>query len=152
LVTDSHSVLARWRSHSSQLLNDRGVNDDRQTEIHTAEPLVHEPSSFEIEVAIERPIRQNTPRIDQIPAQFIEPGGRVIPSEMHELLNSIWNLEDLPEEWKESIIIPIYKKGRRKNVVIIQAYHSANYVQNFIQHPALKVNSICRGNYWRSSM
>ena len=28
----------------------------------------------------------------------------------------------------------------------------ANYVQNFVQHPALKVNSICRGNYWGSSM
>ena len=27
-----------------------------------------------------------------------------------------------------------------------------NYVQNFVQHPALKVNSICRGNYGGSSM
>jgi hypothetical protein len=28
----------------------------------------------------------------------------------------------------------------------------SNYVQNFVQHPALKVNSICGGNYWGSSM
>ena len=28
----------------------------------------------------------------------------------------------------------------------------ANYVQNFIEHSALKVNSICRGNYWGSWM
>ena len=28
----------------------------------------------------------------------------------------------------------------------------ANYVQNIVQHPSLKVNSICRGNYWGSSM
>jgi len=27
-----------------------------------------------------------------------------------------------------------------------------NYVQNFIQHPAVKVNSIRRGNYWGSSV
>jgi hypothetical protein len=32
----------------------RGVNDVRQTEIHTAEPLVPEPSAFEIELAIEK--------------------------------------------------------------------------------------------------
>jgi len=28
----------------------------------------------------------------------------------------------------------------------------AKYVQNFIQHPAVKINSICRGNYWGSSL
>ena len=28
----------------------------------------------------------------------------------------------------------------------------ANCVQNFIQHPAVKVNRICRGSYWGSSM
>jgi hypothetical protein len=31
-----------------------GVNDFRQTEIHTAEPLVPEPSDSEIEMAIEK--------------------------------------------------------------------------------------------------
>ena len=36
LVADSHSILARWRNHFSQLLNVYGVNDVTQTEIHTA--------------------------------------------------------------------------------------------------------------------
>jgi hypothetical protein len=44
LVADSHSILARWRNHFFQLLNVHGVNDVRQTEIHTAEPLVPEPN------------------------------------------------------------------------------------------------------------
>ena len=48
LVADSHSILARWRNYFSQLLNVRGVNDVRQTEIHTAEPLVPEPSASEV--------------------------------------------------------------------------------------------------------
>jgi hypothetical protein len=43
LVADSHSILARWRNHCSQLLNIHGVNDVRQTEVHTAEPIVPEP-------------------------------------------------------------------------------------------------------------
>jgi hypothetical protein len=36
-----------------QLLNVHGVSDVRQKEIHTAEPLVPEPSAFEVEMAIE---------------------------------------------------------------------------------------------------
>jgi len=48
LVADSHSILARWRHYFSQLLKVHEVNDVRQTEIHTAEPLVPEPSAFEL--------------------------------------------------------------------------------------------------------
>jgi len=54
LVADSHSFLARWRNHFSQLLNIHGVNYVRQTEIHTAELLVPEPIAFESELAIEK--------------------------------------------------------------------------------------------------
>jgi len=54
LVADSQSILARWRNYFSQLLNVHGVNDDRQTEIHTAEPLVPEPSASEVELATEK--------------------------------------------------------------------------------------------------
>jgi hypothetical protein len=47
-----HNIMARWWKHSSQLLNVHGVNDVRHTEIHTAEPLVPQPSAFEVELAI----------------------------------------------------------------------------------------------------
>jgi hypothetical protein len=40
LVANSHSILARWWKHFFQLLNVHEVNDFRQKEIHTAEPLV----------------------------------------------------------------------------------------------------------------
>ena len=33
LVTDCHSILARWRNHFSQLFNVHGVSDVRQTGI-----------------------------------------------------------------------------------------------------------------------
>jgi hypothetical protein len=36
----------------SQLLIVRGVSDIRRIEIHTAEPLIPEPSPFEVEIVI----------------------------------------------------------------------------------------------------
>jgi len=46
---------------------------------------------------------------------MIKAGGRTICSEIHKLINSIWNKEELPEEWKESITVPIYKKGDNRD-------------------------------------
>jgi hypothetical protein len=43
-----------WKNYFCQLLNVHGVNDVRQTKIHTAEPLVPKPSSSEVETAIEK--------------------------------------------------------------------------------------------------
>jgi len=54
LVTDSHSILARCRNHFSLLLNIHGINDVWQTEIHTTEPLVPDPSAFEVKKATEK--------------------------------------------------------------------------------------------------
>jgi len=54
MATDSHSILARWRNHFSQLLNVCGLNDNRQVDIHTEEPLVPVPSDIEVEMAIEK--------------------------------------------------------------------------------------------------
>ena len=62
-------------THFSQLLNVHGVNDVRQAEIHMAEPLVPEPSAFEVELAIEKVKSHKSPGIDQIPAELIKAGG-----------------------------------------------------------------------------
>jgi len=32
-------------------------------------------------------------------------------SKIHKMFNSIWNREGLPQQWKESITVPIYRKG-----------------------------------------
>jgi len=141
LVADSLSIVARWRNYFSQLFNVHGVNrlnaklnsichllvllgahlilyisrirvkEVGEAEIHTAEPLVPEPSASEFELTIDKLKSHKSPGIDQIPAELIKAGGRKICLEVHKLITSIWKKEKLPEEWKESIIIPIHKKG-----------------------------------------
>jgi hypothetical protein len=48
-------------------------------------------------------------------------GGRTIPCEIHTLIIAVWNKEEWPEEWKELIIVPIYKKATKQIVVITGA-------------------------------
>ena len=72
---DSHSIVARWRNYFSQLFNVHGVKDAGQVEIPTAEPLVPEPSAFEVELAIDKLRSHKLPGIDEIPAELIKAGG-----------------------------------------------------------------------------
>jgi hypothetical protein len=67
----------------SQLLKIHGVNEVSHTEIQTAEPLVLEQSFFEFEMVIAKLKSHKSP----------------------------CNKEKVPEEWKGSINVSIYKKG-----------------------------------------
>jgi hypothetical protein len=55
------------------------------------------------------------PGNDQIPADLIEAVGEALLSAIHKLTNSTWNKEELPDERKESIIVPIHKKGYKSD-------------------------------------
>ena len=69
------------------------------------------PSAFEDEMANGKIKRHKTPGIDHIPADLIKAGGRTIHSEIHKLTNSVWNKEEFPEEWKESIIVLFIRRA-----------------------------------------
>ena len=113
MVTNPHSIVARWRKHFSQLFNVHRVEDIRQTEIHPEEPLMSELSAFEVKMASEELKICKSPGIDQIPAELIMTEGRKIHSEIHKLINPAWNKEELPEDWKQLITVPIYKGNKK---------------------------------------
>jgi hypothetical protein len=68
LLADSHNILNRWKK-SSQLLKINMISDVRQVEIHTAEPLVPDRSSFEVVLAIAKLKTYKSTGSDQIPAE-----------------------------------------------------------------------------------
>ena len=127
LITDSRSIVGRWRNHFSQLFNVLSVNDVRQTEIHKSEPLVPEPSAFEFEMVIEEVKRHKTPGTDRIPAKLIETRGIKIRPEIHKHIDSTWNEEELAQEWKESASVPIYKEGNETDCSNYRGILSSTY-------------------------
>jgi hypothetical protein len=94
----------------NQVLYIHGVHEVRQKVIQIAEPLVPEPSLVKVEIAIGKLKSYKSLGTDQIPAEFIKEGGETLYSEIHILICSVWNKEELPQQCKE-FIIPIYKKG-----------------------------------------
>jgi hypothetical protein len=107
LLVNPRKILNRWKNYFCQLLSVHGVVGVRQAEMHTAEPFVPEPSASEIG-KLERCI---SPGVDQIPVELIHAGGETLRSEIHKLIKLIWNREELSHQWKQSIMVPIHKKG-----------------------------------------
>jgi hypothetical protein len=79
-LADPHKILNRWKNYFCELLNVHGAGGVRQTEIHTAEPFLPEPSASEFAVAIGKLKKYKSPDVDQIPAQLIQAGGETLPS------------------------------------------------------------------------
>jgi len=63
-------------------------------------------------LAIQKLKSLRSPGIDQIPSEMVKAGGKTIRLEIHKIIHSIWNKGELPEDWKESITVPMLKQGR----------------------------------------
>jgi hypothetical protein len=86
------------------------VSDVRQIEIRTTKPLVPGACRLDAETANATLKKSKSPGSDQIPAELIQAGGEILLSAIHKLINSGFNKEELPDQWKDSIIALLHKK------------------------------------------
>jgi len=69
--------------------------------------------------------------VNQVPAEMIQAGG----TEFHRFISSISNKEELSQQWKESVIVLVYKRGDESDC--------SNYGGMSLLLTSLKVNFIC---------
>jgi hypothetical protein len=62
------------------------VNDVKQIEVSTAEPLVPGPSRVDFEIAIAKLKKYKSPDSYQIPTELIQARGEILLSEIHKLI------------------------------------------------------------------
>jgi hypothetical protein len=80
-----------------------------------AEPLVPGHSHLEVEIAIAKLKKYKSPGTDEIPAEMIQAGSKMLLSVIHKLINSVWSKKELPDRWKQSITVPVHKKGDKSD-------------------------------------
>jgi hypothetical protein len=87
---------------------------------HIDVPLLPEPIDFEFEISIAKLRKYKSPGISQISAGLNQLAGKILGSDTHKPISFIWNYEESPQKWNESIIAPIHKMGDKcdgRNVV-----------------------------------
>jgi hypothetical protein len=113
--------LERWREHFNSLLNRPHPTIQDQNLIENAnlqfpsEIADNPPTEEEIRMAITRLKNRKAPGIDTIPAEALKAGGELIVSQLKSLYATVWNKTDVPQDFKDAIIVPIHKKGDPAN-------------------------------------
>ena len=73
--------------------------------------------------AIERTPSDKTPGRCGIPAEIWKHRGQTIKQKLFELVLLIWKNEEVPKDWKDASIVPLFKKGSQVELVTTEVYH-----------------------------
>jgi hypothetical protein len=92
------------------------------------------------EIAIAKLKNYKSPGSDEIPAELIQGGDEILLCEIHKLIISVWNKQELPNQWKEYQ----FTKRVTKLTVRLSDITAFNFIQHFIKYPPLKVRSVQR--------
>ncbi|XP_055626490.1 LINE-1 retrotransposable element ORF2 protein isoform X1 [Toxorhynchites rutilus septentrionalis] len=115
ILTNEREVIERWRQHYDEHLNSAQTGDlDGVEEVYTGamnNDDVPPPTMGEVKEAINQLKNHKAAGKDGLVAELFKGGPRKLVECMHRLIVRIWDTEQLPEEWKDGVICPIYKKG-----------------------------------------
>ena len=114
ILSEQTDILQRWKQYFCDLQSlseSQTVIDTEGITFNNEE--VPPPNYQEVTQVIEKLKAHKTAHPDNIQAELIKRGGIVLKRRIHMLIAKIWEEENLPSEWTEGIICPIYKKGDR---------------------------------------
>jgi hypothetical protein len=105
-------ILNRWKElfeeiYAQQEIN-QGVNDENNIEILNID--TEKIGKDEIRAALKRMKDGRAPRGDNIPTELLKADTEQTVEILQRLSNMIWGKEEIPNEWKEGVIIKIPKK------------------------------------------
>jgi hypothetical protein len=72
-------------------------------------------TSMEVAAAIKNLKKGKSPGEDNITAEMMQAGEDCSVKMMHTLCNKIYHEKQSPEDWGKAIIVPIHKKGDKKD-------------------------------------
>ena len=118
LLTDRSDILERWAEHFNTVLNQRSNFDDSVLDgipqWKTADELQDPPSLIEATNAIRQMSTGKAPGEDSIPAEIYKCGGLQLAQQLQLLYTKIWAEESVPQEFRDALVIHLYKrKGDR---------------------------------------
>ena len=120
VLRDQQSIMARWVEHFDSVLNRVSTISDEAIDRIPQRPTIVEldesPSFDEVKAAVKQLSSGKSAGSDGIPPEIFKHCGATATSHLHGLFVSIWQHGQVPQEFKDALIVHLYKnKGDRKN-------------------------------------
>lgn len=118
VLKEKTDQLKRWKEHFYEVLNQE---NPVETIIPEFDNILGElicddpPSTIEISRAINALKNHKSAGEDKIVAEMIKVGGDKSIQMLQSLLNKIWREKVVPQDWRDSMVVPIHKKGDKAN-------------------------------------
>ena len=109
VMVNSEAVLKRWKEYFEKLINEENNREPRTEETEMVNEEVNCVSREEVKNALRRMKKGKAVGPDELPVEVWKCMGEMGIKFLTRLFNRLLMGERMPEEWRRSVLIPIYK-------------------------------------------
>ncbi|KAK3528597.1 hypothetical protein QTP70_005008 [Hemibagrus guttatus] len=109
VLTSEESVQRRWKEYFEELMNEENEREKRVEGVNSVEQKVDKIRKDEVRKALKRMKSGKAVGPDDIPVEVWKCLGEAAVEFLTRLFNRVLESERIPEEWRRSVLVPIFK-------------------------------------------
>ncbi|KAK3520148.1 hypothetical protein QTP70_016255 [Hemibagrus guttatus] len=109
VLTSEESVQRRWKEYFEELMNEENEREKRVEGVNSVEQKVDKIRKDEVKKALKRMKSGKAVGPDDIPVEVWKCLGEAAVEFLASLFNRVLESERMPEEWRRSVLVPIFK-------------------------------------------
>ncbi|KAK3548851.1 hypothetical protein QTP70_021031, partial [Hemibagrus guttatus] len=109
VLTSEESVQRRWKEYFEELMNEENEREKRVEGVNSVEQKADKIRKDEVRKALKRMKSEKAVGPDDIPVEVWKCLGEAAVEFLTSLFNRVLESERMPEEWRRSVLVPIFK-------------------------------------------
>ncbi|KAK3573216.1 hypothetical protein QTP86_015137, partial [Hemibagrus guttatus] len=152
VLTSEESVQRRWKEYFEELMNEENEREKRVEGVNSVEQKVDKIRKDEVRKALKRMKSGKAVGPDDIPVEVWKCLGEAAVEFLANLFNRVLESERMPEEWRRSVLVPIFKKkgdvqscSNYRGIKLMS--HTMKVWERVVEARLRKVVEICEQQY-----
>ncbi|KAK3561822.1 hypothetical protein QTP86_017071 [Hemibagrus guttatus] len=152
VLTSEESVQRRWKEYFEELMNEENEREKRVEGVNSVEQKVDKIRKDEVRKALKRMKNGKAVGPDDIPVEVWKCLGEAAVEFLANLFNRVLESERMPEEWRRSVLVPIFKNmgdvqscSNYRGIKLMS--HTMKVWERVVEARLRKVVEICEQQY-----